>query len=116
MPASSRLTLAAGLRYEYNSPAVDTQDRANLYNPATGALGKVGSAGIPRAGYQADRNNFAPRLGLAWTIGQTVLRTGYGVYYDQSPLAPGEVVGNYQPIEPTEEANAVVAAKLAGER
>ena len=86
------LTLSAGLRYEYNSPAVDTQDRANLFNPATGALGKVGSAGIPRAGYQPDRNNFAPRLGLAWTLGRTVVRSGYGIYYDQSPLAPGEAL------------------------
>src|SRR4029079_60053 len=30
------LTLTAGLRYEYNTPAVDAQDRANLYNVATG--------------------------------------------------------------------------------
>lgn len=89
---SSRLTLSAGLRYEFNSPAVDAQDRANLYNPATGVLGKVGSAGIPRAGYGPDRNNFAPRLGLAWTLGRTVVRAGYGVYYDQSPLAPGEAL------------------------
>ena len=89
---SSRLTISAGLRYEYNSPAVDTTDRAYLYNPATGSLGKVGSAGIPRAGYEADRNNIAPRLGLAWTVGRTVLRGGYGVYFDQSPLAPGEAL------------------------
>ncbi|HVF44546.1 MAG TPA: hypothetical protein VM936_16095, partial [Pyrinomonadaceae bacterium] len=41
------------------------------------------------------RNNFAPRVGLAWTLGEggeTVLRAGYGVYYDQSPLAPGEAL------------------------
>ena len=40
-----------------------------------------------------DRNNFAPRLGFAWTPGgrgDTVLRAGYGIYYDQSSLAPGE--------------------------
>ena len=33
----------------------------------------------------SDKNNFAPRVGLAWTIGedeQTVVRAGYGVYYD----------------------------------
>ena len=89
---SSRLTISAGLRYEYNSPAVDTTDRAYLFNPATGSLGKVGSAGIPRAGYEGDRNNIAPRLGLAWTVGRTVLRGGYGIYYDQPPLAPGEAL------------------------
>ena len=87
------LTISAGLRYEYNSPPVDAFDRANLYDPATGALVKVGTNGVPRSGYESDKNNFAPRLGLAWTLGSkgdTVLRAGYGVYYDQSSLAPSE--------------------------
>jgi hypothetical protein len=87
------LTISAGLRYEFNSPPVDAQDRANLYDPATQSLVPVGTGGIPRSGYEADRNNFAPRLGLAWTLGNsgdTVLRAGYGVYYDQSALAPSE--------------------------
>jgi len=88
-----RLTLSAGLRYEYNSPPVDATDRANIYDPATGKLVQVGTGGIPRAGYETDKNNFAPRVGLAWALGKdsaTVVRAGYGVYYDQSPLAPGE--------------------------
>ena len=87
------LTLTLGLRYEYNSPPVDTEDRANIYDPATRSLVRVGTNGVPRAGYNDDRNNLAPRVGLAWTLGGdggTVLRAGYGVYYDQSALAPGE--------------------------
>lgn len=90
-----RLTLSAGLRYEYNSPSVDAEDRANIYDTATRSLVRVGTGGVPRSGYEADRNNFAPRVGLAWTVGEsgdTVLRAGYGVYYDQSPLAPGEAL------------------------
>jgi hypothetical protein len=50
---------------------------------------------MPRGGYDSDKNNFAPRVGLAWTIGSqgnTVIRAGYGVYYDTSPLAPGEAL------------------------
>jgi len=89
------LTLSAGLRYEYNSPAVDAGDRANLYDPATQSLVQAGTSGVPRGGYESDKNNFAPRFGLAWTLGQegrTVLRAGYGVYYDTSPLAPGEAL------------------------
>ena len=90
-----RLTVNAGLRYEYNSPAVDAEDRANVYDVATGTLVRVGTNGVPRSGYEADRNNFAPRVGFAYTLdeaGDTVLRAGYGVYYDQSPLAPGEAL------------------------
>jgi hypothetical protein len=90
-----RLTLNAGLRYEYNSPSVDTEDRANIYDPLTQRLVAVGANNVPRSGYTSDRNNFAPRVGLAWTLGaegRTVLRAGYGIYYDQSALAPGEAL------------------------
>lgn len=89
----TNLTVSAGLRYEYNSPPVDPDDRANLYDPETQSLVRVGTGNIPRSGYEADRNNFAPRVGLAWTLGSkgnTVLRAGYGLYYDQSALAPSE--------------------------
>jgi hypothetical protein len=90
-----RLTLIGGLRYEYNSPPVDKEDRANLYDVATRSLVPVGTNGVPRSGFEPDRNNFAPRVGFAWAIGDnqaTVLRGGYGVYYDQSPLAPAEAL------------------------
>ncbi len=93
--ALPRLTLSAGLRYEYNSPPVDTEDRANIYDPATRSLVAVGTNGVPRGGFDADKNNFAPRIGFAWTLGEserTVLRGGYGIYYDQSALAPGEAL------------------------
>jgi hypothetical protein len=89
------VTLSAGLRYEYNSPPVDAADRANLYDAATRSLLPVGTGTMPRGGYDADKNNFAPRVGLAWTLGNdgnTVIRTGYGIYYDTSALAPGEAL------------------------
>jgi hypothetical protein len=79
------LTVSAGLRYEYNSPPVDAGDRAALYDAATQSLVAVGTNGMPRSGYKPDKNNFAPRVGLAWNLGRrgnTVLRAGYGVYYD----------------------------------
>lgn len=92
---SPRLTITAGLRYEYNSPPVDAFDRANIYDPATQSLVPVGTNGVPRSGFAADKNNFAPRVGFAWTpgeAGKTVLRAGYGIYFDQSALAPGEAL------------------------
>jgi hypothetical protein len=88
-----RFTLNAGLRYEYNSPPVDAEDRANVYDVATRSLVQVGTNGVPRSGFEADKNNFAPRVGFAWSVGEeTVLRGGYGIYYDQSPLAPAEAL------------------------
>jgi hypothetical protein len=33
-----------------------------------------------------DRLNFAPRVGIAWGIGKTVLRAGGGIFYDRLPL------------------------------
>jgi hypothetical protein len=92
---SRNLTLIGGLRYEYNSPPVDAFDRANIYDPATRTLVPAGTGGVPRSGFHPDKNNFAPRVGFAWTIGDdgnTVVRGGYGVYYDQSALAPGEAL------------------------
>jgi hypothetical protein len=88
-----RLTVNAGLRYEYNSPPVDADDRANVYDVTTRSLVQVGTNGVPRSGFEADKNNFAPRVGFAWSVGEeTVLRGGYGIYYDQSPLAPAEAL------------------------
>ena len=81
------LTLNVGVRYEFNRPITDTQDRfsiPDLADPA-GTFLQVGTAGIPRAGYDADTNNVAPRLGFAWRPfddESTVLRGAYGVFYD----------------------------------
>jgi hypothetical protein len=94
------LTLLIGARYEYNSPPVDRYDRANAYDPLTESLVPVGTAGVPRSGYEPDRNNLAPRVGISWSPGagsRTVVRAGYGIYYDQSSLAPGEGLYFNQP-------------------
>jgi hypothetical protein len=88
---TNALTVSAGVRYELTSPPVDVEDRATIYDAPTGSLVQVGTAGVPRAGYQTDRNNLAPRLGFAWSASpQTVVRGAYGIYYNQSALAPSE--------------------------
>ena len=87
------LTLSAGLRYDYIAPPVDRDDRANLYDQSTGQLVPVGTGSMPRGGYEPDRNNLAPRVGFAWTLdraARTVLRGGYGIYYNQGALATSE--------------------------
>jgi hypothetical protein len=86
------LTLSLGLRYEIASPPVDADDRATLYNPETGQLQAVATGDLPRAGYESDKNNWGPRVGLAWAPGDgtTVVRGSYGIHYNQSALAPSE--------------------------
>ncbi len=86
---SPTLTLNLGLRYEYNRPPVDSQDRLTIFDPGSQALLPVGEGGVPRAGIEADLNNFGPRLGLAWDpsgSGKLVIRSGYGVFYDTGTL------------------------------
>ena len=58
---------------------------SNLLDP-TGLLAMVGTPQLPRA-YNRDLNNFAPRIGFAWSVRpHTVVRAAYGVYYDYIPL------------------------------
>ena len=70
---------------------MDADDRVSLYDPASGTIVPVGEGDMPRSGVDPDRNNFAPRLGVAWAARPaTVVRGGYGVSYDQAALAPNE--------------------------
>ena len=91
--ASNVLTVSAGLRYDYLAPPVDRDDRANLYDITQGTVVPVGSGGMPRGGYEADRNNVAPRAGFSWALdaeNRTVARGGYGIYFNQGALATAE--------------------------
>ena len=81
------VTLNAGLRYECNRPAVDADDRFALFDLDAAQLIDPGSNALGRAGYSADANNFAPRLGVSWSPDSlTVVRAAYGVFYDLTEL------------------------------
>jgi len=72
--ATPNLTLSVGLRYEMNTLPFGL---FGVTDPALLAIGVPGPA-------QPDKNNFAPRLGIAYSPNaQTVFRGGYGVSYDQ---------------------------------
>jgi hypothetical protein len=86
-----RFSLSYGLRYEYNTTPREVNNRIEsnfgqtLPTLASG-LGQFidGRTKI----FDADRNNFAPRISLAWSPEifpdhPTVIRAGYGLYYDQ---------------------------------
>lgn len=79
---SPRLTLNLGLRYDYATWPYEARGGATNLDLATGQ--KFTPAGSPFGPglVQPDRNNFAPRLGLAYRLTpNTVLRAGYGRFY-----------------------------------
>jgi hypothetical protein len=90
--AAANLTVNAGVRYEYMSPYTETSGRlVNLdVAPDFSAAAAVVAGGTgPFTGavraslVEPDRNNIAPRVGLAWKPwGKTTIRTGYGVNYN----------------------------------
>ena len=92
--ARPSLTISAGLRYDYIVAAGrHGRPREPLRRRRPGSSCPVGTGGMPRGGYEPDRNNLAPRAGFAWTLDQaarTVLRGGYGIYYNQGALATSE--------------------------
>ncbi|MBO0723832.1 MAG: TonB-dependent receptor, partial [Blastocatellia bacterium] len=78
-----RLMLNLGLRYEYLGVFREQYDRLANFLPASGLV-QVGGPGLDSL-YKPDYNNFAPRIGLAFDLtgsGHTILRGGYGFYYD----------------------------------
>jgi len=78
-----KLNLYFGLRYEYPSPYTEINNKQGWLNFATGELIHVGPGKWPRGLSIPDTNNFAPRFGFAYNpISKTVIRGGFGVFYD----------------------------------
>jgi outer membrane receptor protein involved in Fe transport len=89
-----RLTLNLGLRYELPTPFIDVNDaitgfrtgqQSTVYPNAPAGLVYSGDADVPRGIVPTDKNNFAPRLAVAWDPfgdGRTSVRSAFGVFYD----------------------------------
>ncbi|MBV9085695.1 MAG: TonB-dependent receptor, partial [Acidobacteriaceae bacterium] len=111
---NARLTINAGVRWEFWTPRIERHDQQANFVPGVNALiypfnlvpagispafttiipSGVGARSLVRS-YAA---NFAPRLGVAYQLtAKTVLRTGAGVFY-ASPNFPG--VGVTPPANP----------------
>jgi hypothetical protein len=79
---SPNVTANLGLRYDYTTPMYGHGQYKNVnFDPTTAQLYPA-SDSDPYA-QDTDKNNVAPRLGLAWQIKpeRYVLRAGYGIFY-----------------------------------
>ena len=102
------LTLDLGLRYEFHPSATNNDGYNSIFDIGSGkivvpdaSVSKVspllptnyvgvvgaGQAGLPNSLLVTDKNNFAPRIGVAWRPfgNRTVFRTGFGIFYDIVP-------------------------------
>ena len=94
---NGKLTLNLGLRYEYATPQWEAQNRLSNFDPAARAVIQAKAGGIAdRALVRPDRNNWGPRLGLAYNLTpKTVLRSAYGISYIHFNRMGGENMLSY---------------------
>ncbi len=81
--AARRWTLNYGVRYEYNPPWTEVNQKLSNFLPEGGIItpASPGWKGL----YHADKANFGPRFGFAYDVngdGRTVLRGGFGWRYE----------------------------------
>ncbi|HEX8162484.1 MAG TPA: TonB-dependent receptor [Pyrinomonadaceae bacterium] len=87
------LTVNLGLRYEYQTPLTEKEGRLTNYVFGPGGIADGRVVAVERL-YDPDRNNFAPRLGFAYSpnwksfggllsADRAVIRGGFGISYDR---------------------------------
>jgi len=89
-------TLNYGVRYDYEitqqiAPVGVRDPFSGLTLTASDMLAAQDAMGVQQ-GFPRDKNNFAPRVGIAWDIkgdAKTVIRAAAGIFYDHPLLAIG---------------------------
>lgn len=91
-----RLTLNLGLRYDVSTPSREQYGRLQNFDLKTRTYTPIGARV-----HDPDLNNFGPRVGLAWDLfgtQRTVLRAGFGIFYNQElPASFGSPQNNTYP-------------------
>jgi len=105
----ARLTLNLGVRYDAQTPFTDPYDRqltfvqgAQSTKVPSAPLGLLfaGDPGIPRGIIKTDKDNFAPRVGLAWDPkgdGKTSVRAGFGTFFGSISANEWNQTTDFQP-------------------
>lgn len=85
--AFPNLTLNLGLRWEYFGPWHDQNQQLTFFSFKAGQLVStqdIIAEGLGSSGYTVSKDNFAPRVGLAWRPfgdNKTVIRSGFGMFH-----------------------------------
>jgi Carboxypeptidase regulatory-like domain/TonB dependent receptor len=109
--ATQKLTVNAGLRYEFYFPeSVNAPGNGALLNLNTGYINVAGVGGIPsNMGVSIAKNAWNPRIGLAYQMNpNTVIRGGYGRSFDLGVFGSvfGHVVTQNLPVLANQAINA----------
>ncbi|MEY3285149.1 MAG: hypothetical protein RIR86_3162 [Acidobacteriota bacterium] len=97
---NQRLTLNLGLRYELVTPVYDADNRLANFDPASKSVVLAGSGSVAaRSLRNLDKNNFVPRLGLAYRLSDNmVVRAGYALGYNYwNRMASAELMNTNAP-------------------
>jgi hypothetical protein len=78
-----KLTINAGLRWEFATPIWDRDNYWSNFDPATNSLVRATKGSLfDRALVDPNYKDFGPRLGLAYSVDpKTVIRAGFGISY-----------------------------------
>jgi outer membrane receptor protein involved in Fe transport len=84
--ATDALTVNLGVRYDFMTPPYEAENRMANFDPTgTGSLVLASDGSLEeRALVEPDKNNFSPRIGAVYKLDErTIIRGGYGVFYNQ---------------------------------